>query len=121
MAGSGKKNVGLVIHAVLRQPERCTPSKTVITWLGYGLTYPQLLEIWSKVTGKKVTYIQCTTESYIALYPDTGYEIALQCMYLESMANRAMDGPDMIDPSELGVTRLMGVEETLRSMQGSWD
>ncbi|EXJ83108.1 hypothetical protein A1O1_06726 [Capronia coronata CBS 617.96] len=121
MAGHVRKNTGTFVKAVLSHPEKSLPAKTAVVSLGFALSYPQLLEIWKKVTGKKVTFLSCTKEAFASLYGDAGLELALQYEFMEKMGEKMMDHPDIVEPSDLGITQLVGIEETLKELEGSWD
>ncbi|KAH7010344.1 hypothetical protein EDB80DRAFT_750715 [Ilyonectria destructans] len=64
------------------------------------LTFQEMMDIWSEVTGKKGVYINCTIDQYAAVWGPAGYELGLQFKYGE-----------MVDPWEereghLGVKEL---------------
>jgi hypothetical protein len=123
MAGNVRKNVGIFVKAIIARPEVSLPGKVVQVAMGY-MTYPELLATWSKVTGKKATYVHCTREEFEGLYPATGLELALQYVFLENMGSATSSDvdPDVVDGIELGIQQhqLVGVEETLREVSSSW-
>jgi hypothetical protein len=120
MAGHVRRNTGTFVRAILTRPEKSLPSKTAIVTLGFTLSFPQLLEVWKKVTGKKVTYLRCSKEEFTSLYGDAGLELALQYQFMENV-DKMMDPPDLVEASELGITQLVGIEETLEELEGSWE
>lgn len=121
MAGHVRKNTGIFVRAILSRPERSLPAKTAIVSLGFALAYPQVLDIWSRVTGKKVTYLTCGKDEFVKLYSEAGRELALQYEFMEQVGETLMDDPDIVTEEELGVTGLVGIEDTIKELQGSWD
>ncbi|KAK5048618.1 hypothetical protein LTR84_005709 [Exophiala bonariae] len=122
MAGSVRKNVGVLVKAILDRPEVSLPGKVVQVAIGL-MTYPELLATWSKATGKNATYVQCTREVFESLYPATGLELALQYVFLNNVASSAEVDTNIVEASALGVSQhmLVGVEETLRELSSSWN
>jgi len=120
MAGHVRKNTGTFVRAILTHPEKSLPANTAVVTVGLTLSYPQLLEVWKKITGKKVTYLRCSKEEFTCLHGHAGLELALQYEFMENVG-KLMDPPDLLEASALGITHLVGIEETLEELEGSWD
>lgn len=122
MAGNVRRNVGVAVKAILAHPESSLPGKLIPLSLGL-MTYPELLEKWTKATGKKVTYIRCTSEEFQRLYPTTGLELALQYEFLENVATAQVVDPNLVQLSDIGIkeNELVGVEDTLQELASTWD
>lgn len=122
MAGNVRKNVGAAVKAILAHPESSLPAKLVPLSLGL-MTYPEVLEKWTKATGKQVTYIHCTAEEFQGLYPATGLELSLQYEFLENVATAQVVNPDLVRLSDIGIKEndLGGVGETLQELAFTWD
>lgn len=120
MAGNVRKNTGAFVQAILTHPEKSLPAKTATVTLSFALTYPQLLERWSDITGKRVVYLRCSKEDFNALYPNAGLELGLQYEFMEAQADMFTDDADIVTSSELEITDLVGIEETLEELKDSW-
>jgi hypothetical protein len=121
MAGSVRKNVGVFVQAITDHPEVSLPGKVVQVAIGL-MTYPELLAVWSRATGKNATYIHCTREVFEKLYPTTGLELTLQYMFLHNIDTSSEVDSNVVEASALGVSQnmLAGVEDTLRELSSMW-
>lgn len=83
------------------------------------LTFQEMIDIWSEVTGKKGTIITCTLEDYKKVWGVGGYEFGLQLKFGE-MCDPWAETEDFVTPEELGidpkeVVGFRGAIESLKS------
>lgn len=116
-AGHARKDTGTFVKAILSHSEKSLPGKTTIVPLGVAWSYPQLLQIWAMVTGKKITYLECSKEQFASLCGDVGLELALQYEFIENVGEKLLDDRDVIEPSDRDITRLVRIEDALKELE----
>lgn len=119
MAGNVSKNTGIFVQAILSRPDVSLPARYATVHVE-ALTFPQLLKIWTKVTGKEAVYMACSTEEYDALYPRFGEELGLQYEYMTNVPDAQTGEPGLLSKEALGIEGLVGVEDTFRELISSW-
>lgn len=82
------------------------------------LSYKEMLDCWSEVTGKPAVLVQCTVESYIRLWGPPAAELALQMQYGE-MCDPWADRQDFVSPEELGINvdEVVGFRGAIENLQ----
>ncbi|KAK5132627.1 hypothetical protein LTR08_008826 [Meristemomyces frigidus] len=83
ISGNVEHNLGSFVNAVLRKPEISLPAKYALVYTN-AMTIDEMLAVWSEVTGKRVTFVQCTSAEYESLWGPYGKELALQFKALEA-------------------------------------
>ncbi|KAL3448443.1 NAD(P)-binding protein [Aspergillus insuetus] len=112
--GHARTNIGLFVRAILAQPEKTLPAKRVaayteVTSLG------KMLDIWSKVKGKKGHYVRVEKEMYDQLSPMWGEEMSLMMGYFALMGDKAWDGDEKtLTKEDLALTGLVDIAAAFR-------
>ena len=113
-AGYLEHNVGLFVAAILNKPEVSTPAKIAFAQ-SETISMEEVLKIWSEVTGKRVTWLQCSVEEYEQIYGVYGKEIGAQWALFGGREDGKWDAKhegQMISTSDLGLDgKLMGLKE----------
>ncbi|EAW12223.1 NmrA/HSCARG family protein [Aspergillus clavatus NRRL 1] len=114
--GDHRKNVGIFVEAIFRQPQLTRGGKYVLAEVE-TLTNQALLERWSKVTGKSTVYVPSTVEAYNKLFPDWGLEMGAMLKFWEELREASWKKPGVtpLRKEDLGidVSRLTGLEAAI--------
>jgi hypothetical protein len=82
------------------------------------LSFGEMLEIWSTVTGKSAVFVECSAEEYEELWGVAGKEIAQQMKYGETVTDwdaNAVGG--FVSKKDLGITEDIGFKTSLESLK----
>lgn len=87
------------------------------------LTFQEMVDIWSDVTGKKCVFTEITTDAATKLFGDAGSELAMQFKFGEECDPWVVT-EEHISPSELGIhgNEVVGCRGTLEGLKkmGFW-
>lgn len=118
VAGDVNVNVGVFVAAILAKPEISLPAKTAFVQ-SEGIPCKQALEIWSEVTGKPSVYVEVSPETYDALWPSWGGEMAKQLKWGETVKNWGSLREGVLMGSDLGIEgQLVGLKGCLQNLKG---
>ncbi|OKL58095.1 hypothetical protein UA08_06718 [Talaromyces atroroseus] len=113
--GDESVNVGLIVQAILSQPEK-TLGKSVLGASEYLSCTDWALAL-SKALKDNVTFAETTLESYEAVWGIAGTEVGLMFRYFNEVQRDAISVPAIITPAELGVQEsLRSTEQRLQGM-----
>ena len=115
-AGYVQVNCGLLVEAIVRQPE-LTQRKSVAGYV--PITFEETLQLWGKVVGKEVKYVQLPFDEFVKQSPagpKFGLELALSMAYLDKhgFAGFAKPGVEIVTKEQLGVQGWIGGEDAFR-------
>lgn len=81
------------------------------------MTFPELLKVWERVTGKPAVYIATTAQEYNDVWGAAfGQEVALQYEYMANVPDAMIGEPGVLSKSDLGITGLGSIEETFKEL-----
>ncbi|KAI9696698.1 MAG: hypothetical protein M1836_005060 [Candelina mexicana] len=124
--GSHRDNIGVFVHAIIKQPYLTLPGKYVLAHYE-TLTAEQLLSLWSVVTGKQAEYVEVSREDFERLWPHGGKEMGLMLRFWEEAGGLSWSGEGLVTgdrllaKEHLGLTKrdLVGVKEAFEQMDWS--
>jgi uncharacterized protein YbjT (DUF2867 family) len=104
VSGHVSTNLGVFAVAALSHPEK-TRGKYLDVRSDL-LTFPEILKVWSEVTGKAAEYVPCPPETFNALWGPAGVEMSMQYQSGELWGDwERLKGADMIQPGEIGISK----------------
>jgi hypothetical protein len=118
LLGDEKVNVGLFVKAILEQPEKTLPGKTVSAVLEQR-SIGDVVEAFGKAKGVQARCVKIDREVYRALWPVWGNVLDISHAYLEDADGRAFsakEGEDVLVKEHLGVDGLAGIEEAFEKV-----
>ena len=69
------------------------------------LSFAEYLQIWSEVTGKKATYLECSKDFFASVWGEPGRELALQYSWGEDVTDWDAYAPEpQISMDQLGIS-----------------
>lgn len=102
VAGDISVNVGVVVKAIVSNPSKTLGGKYVLLEVQI-ISNGEYLQLWGKVTGRKVHYLQVSLEEYNKLFPKLGAEVVVSMQYFE-YATKAWSGDkEPLTAADLGV------------------
>ncbi|KAH8691818.1 NmrA-like family protein-like protein [Talaromyces proteolyticus] len=116
--GHAKNNIGLFVRAILENSDRTLRGNVVLGSTGV-ISLGELLKTWGKVNGKQTHYVQTSRETYDALWPNWGEEMALMFGYFELMGSQAWtgaEGGNVLKKDDLGVEDLLDAESYFKEV-----
>ncbi|KAI9657660.1 MAG: hypothetical protein M1821_002836 [Bathelium mastoideum] len=123
VTGDVAHNVGTFVHAILSHPE-----KTRAKYLNVKtdvLTFQQILNVWSEVSGKEAVYVEVGPKEFQKLWGPFGAEMASQYRFGEVAQGDwevLVRGQGLlVQPEEIGIQRgdLMDLKQTFGRMKES--
>ena len=75
------------------------------------ISFQQLVEMLNRVTGKKVTYHQCSLEEILTKFPNEGEEVSMSDVYASEYGIHGGD-PACLMPKDLGFVERPDAIET---------
>ncbi|MCJ1390250.1 hypothetical protein MMC18_003108 [Xylographa bjoerkii] len=117
-AGDISVNIGVFAAAILAHPEISLPGK--YAWVQTEkTTFQEIMETWSKVTGKDAVYVDIPAEQYIQLWGPYGLEMSLQYAFGSEHGDWDAFKPDLLGAKQLhiGKDELVGLEPFLESIK----
>ncbi|KAI4608552.1 hypothetical protein J4E83_008988 [Alternaria metachromatica] len=121
VAGDMTVNPGIWVRQVL-----ATGGKAYGRYANVALekmTYQEMVDVWSKVTGKSCVFAELSMETAAKLYGDVGNELALQFKYGEACDPWEVT-EKFVSPEELGIDagEVVGFRSTIEGLHaaGSW-
>ncbi|KAF8886415.1 hypothetical protein CPB85DRAFT_1441963 [Mucidula mucida] len=126
LTGDVENNTGIFVAKILERPDLCLPSKYVLAnesvW-----RVDKLLATWGEIVGRKAEVEEISFNDYLDTFhagPGLGREIGLMMVQFgeysdpeKSSSSFAKPGFVEVTKEELGVTGLIGIEETLRGLE----
>lgn len=114
VAGDQATNVGVFVHAIIRQPELTLNGKYVFV-ATETITMGKLFEYWSEATGKEVEYVEISLEDFDRLWPKWGREVGLDLKCSNEF--KVWIGENHIGKEELGLgDELIGFRDAVATM-----
>ena len=83
------------------------------------ISFQQMAEMWSRVTGEKAVYRQCTLKELQDEFPEEGEEGTMSDMYSNDYGYSGGD-PDCLTPTDFGINDRPDVVERWLA-QSDWD
>ncbi|KAL4749449.1 hypothetical protein BDW72DRAFT_133119 [Aspergillus terricola var. indicus] len=118
LLGDEKVNVGLFAKAILQQPEKTLPGKTVSAVLEQR-TLGGVVEAFGKAKGVQARCVRIDREVYRALWPVWGNVLDISHAYFEDAGGKAFTakgGEEVLTKENLGVDKLVGIEEAFEKV-----
>jgi len=118
--GDATKNIGVFTSAILAQPN-LTLGKFVFAYVEETTT-GQLLQTWSKATGKPSAYVQVVSvEDLNRLWPQWGQEMGIMMKFWEDYGDKSWSGEEVLTKKDLGLEgeKFVGIEETYKNQDWS--
>ncbi|KAI1849175.1 hypothetical protein JX266_005136 [Neoarthrinium moseri] len=81
-------------------------------------TFQEMADVWSQVTGKKCSFVQCSPEDWTALWGPAGHELGLQFKFGE-LCDPWQETDEHISAEELGidVNEVVGFKGTIEGLK----
>ncbi|KAL4812305.1 hypothetical protein BDW67DRAFT_193733 [Aspergillus spinulosporus] len=118
LLGDERVNAGLFVKAILEQPEKTLPGKTVSAVLEQR-TFGDVVEAFGKAKGVQARAVKIDREVYMALWPVWGNVLDISHAYFEDAdgsAFTAKDGEEVLTKEDLGVDGLARIEEAFEKV-----
>lgn len=126
LAGDVSVNTGIWVRQVLAAGRRAQHGRVANVALERW-TFQQMMDEWSRITGKPGVFVQCTGEAYERMWGPVGAELALQFRLGElcdPWAKTALTG-EFLTPRELGIDEkeVVGFTDTIGKLHamGMWE
>ncbi|KAL4865824.1 hypothetical protein BDV12DRAFT_173974 [Aspergillus spectabilis] len=118
LLGDEKVNIGLFVKAILQQPGKTLPGKTVAGLMEYR-SLGDVVAAFGKAKAIQVRALQISREDYRALWPGFGDVIDLSHLYMEVAGEQSFApvGEDVLTAGDLGVEGLVGIEEAFAGIE----
>ena len=117
--GDPTTNVGPFVSAILRRPELTLPAKFVYAPTEQ-MTHGEILDAWSRATGKETEYVEVSIDIFDRLWPMWGKEMGTMLKMWEDLKENSWGGEALITKEDLGITQpLTGIEAWFKSAK--WD
>lgn len=121
MAGHTQVNCGLLVEAILRQPD-LTKGKVVPGFVGNS--FEETLQLWGKAVGKEVEFVQLPFDDFVNQFPfgpKFGLELALNMAYFDKygLEGFVKPGVEVVTKEQLGVKGWLGAEEAFHVIDWS--
>jgi hypothetical protein len=119
--GDQTRNIGPFVLSIVSQPKLTLPGKFVFAYTE-TMTEKEMLEKWTKVTGKEAIHVQVSLEDYDTLFPGWGKEMGMMMCLWDEAGEKSWSGEDgLLTGKDLGVDmgKLVGVEKTWEGID--WD
>ena len=121
IAGHTQVNCGLLVEAILRQPD-LTKGKAVPGFVAN--TFEEIVQLWGKVVGREVEFIQLPFDEYVNQFPfgpNYGTEIGLNMAYFDKygLEGFVKPGVEVVTKEQLGIKGWVGTEEAFRVIDWS--
>ena len=116
--GDPLSNIGPFVLAILKQPEKTLPGRSVIAHVE-DTTIQQLLKDLETVAGDSFTYKQISLEDFSDLWPIWGVEIGMMLQMWDELRESSWSGEDTIlTKADLGLqaTRFVSVKDALKAV-----
>lgn len=114
-------NAGIWALSILQQPSLTLPGKTVLA-ATETRTVKEIVQLWSKVSGKPAEFVSVSLGHYDSLWPKWGREVGLMLQLWDVARERSWvgeDGEKVLTKDDLGVKGLVGMEEYFGSCDWS--
>lgn len=115
-AGDVSVNPGIWVRQILASGSKAR-GKNVNLALE-KLTFQEMMDIWSEVTGKKGTVMTCSLDDYKKIWGVAGYEFGLQLQFGE-LCDPWAETKDFVTPKELGIKpeEVVGFRGTIEGLK----
>lgn len=93
---------GIWTSAILAQPEKTQGKYALVA--PENLSFQQYLDIWSEVTGKRASFVQCSFDDFVKVWGPPGEEFASQLAWGEVVDDwtKGVEG-GFVSMEELGI------------------
>ncbi|KAL4995603.1 hypothetical protein BDV10DRAFT_174417 [Aspergillus recurvatus] len=118
LLGDEKVNVGLLVKAILEEPEKTLPGKTV-SGVFEQRPFGDIVEAFGKAKGVQARCVRIDREAYRSLWPIWGDVLDISHAYLEDtgqMAFTSKEGEAVLTRKDLRVEGLVGIEEAFEKV-----
>ncbi|KAL3433339.1 hypothetical protein BDV09DRAFT_186715 [Aspergillus tetrazonus] len=117
LLGDEKVNAGLFVKAILGQPEKTLPGKTVSAVLEQR-SIGDVVEAFGKAKGVQARCVKIDREVYRVLWPVWGNVLDISHAYFEDAGGRAFSAKEeeVLTKEDLGVDGLAGIEEAFEKV-----
>jgi len=118
--GDTRSNVGKFALAILSQDQLTLGGKFVLAYVEKTTT-GELLEAWSKATGKPSVYVQVTSiGDFNNMWPMWGQEMGVMMQFWNEAGDRSWSGEDVLTKEDLGIKEeFVKVEDAYKRMNWS--
>ncbi|KAI4600091.1 hypothetical protein KJ359_001193 [Pestalotiopsis sp. 9143b] len=115
-AGDVSVNPGIWVRQILASGSKAR-GKNVNLALE-KLTFQEMMDIWSEVTGKKGSVMTCSLDDYKKIWGVGGYEFGLQLQFGE-LCDPWAETEDFVTPKELGIKpeEVVGFKDTIEGLK----
>ncbi|MCJ1417556.1 hypothetical protein MMC32_003900 [Xylographa parallela] len=113
-------NIGVFVAAILAHPEISLPAK--YAWVQTEkTTFQEIMETWSKVTGKDAVYVDIPAEQYVQLWGPYGLEMSKQYAFGADHGDWDDLKPGLLGAEQLHINKneLVGLQPFLESIKTS--
>ena len=107
-------DTGQFVKALIESP----PGKTLLAYTAM-ISFCQMADMWSRATGEKAIYRQCTLKELQETFPDEGEEGTMSDMYSNDFGYSGGD-PNCLKPKDLGINERPDVIERWLA-DADWD
>jgi len=113
--GDPTTNVGPFVSGILRRPDLTLPGKFVLA-KAEDMTQGEILDAWSRATGKPSEYVEISVEAYDRLWPAWGKEMGIMLKMWEDLKENSWGGEEVVTKEDLEITQpLTGMEAWVKS------
>lgn len=119
--GATTINAGIWALSILQQPSLTLPGKTVLA-ATETRTVKEIVQLWSKVSGKPAEFVSVSLEHYDSVWPKWGREVGLMLQFWDQVREGSWEGGDgerVLTKEDLKVEGLVGMEEYFGSCDWS--
>ena len=109
---------GIWVSAILSQPKKSQGKYAAVA--PETLSFEEHLRIWSEVTGKRATFVQCSFDEFVGIFGPAGEEYALQLKWGEIVTDwsSGVEG-GFVGAQELGISpKGIGHRDALEKLKG---
>lgn len=115
--GDAYKNVGVFTNAILAKPELTRQGKFILAYIE-KTNIGDLLERWSKASGKPSVYVQTTSlEAFDSVFPMWGHEMGIMMQFWDKLQAQSWSGEEYLTKEDLEITEeFVGIDEAFKTL-----
>jgi hypothetical protein len=84
-------------------------------------TIGEILQTWSKATGKPAVYVQTSLKEFDRVWPKWGHEMGIMMQFWEDAKDKSWSGEDVLTKEDLGIKeKFVGIHEAFQSTDWSF-
>lgn len=101
--GDATTNIGPFVSGILKRPDLTLPGRFVLATTE-ETTQGELLQAWSRATGKPTEYVEISMEAYDRLWPMWGKEMGSMLKLWEDLKENSWGGEEVVTKADLEIT-----------------